>query len=400
MKTTQMSITQSGLIITLASGILSACGGGGSEPAAVTPPPPTVTANFSSIQSGVFTVTCAVSGCHTGAGAPQGLRLDSANSYGMLVGVPSSEVPSVLRVAAGDPDNSYLIQKLEGTAASGAQMPFGRTPLPAATIATIRQWITDGAIDDRAASNNPIRVSSLSPMPDSTLTNSPTSIRAVFDREPDPSTVNGNTFMVEGSGGDGTFADGNEVLIVAGSITVPASNTSSAVFNLGGAVLADDTYQVSLLGSGASMILDMGGNALDGEYSGAFPSGDNAQGGDFQAEFTVATPAPAGATLDEIQAAVFTPMCSRCHSGPTGNTLPGGMNLSTADASFAALVGVASLEVPSLSRVLANDPDNSYLIQKLEGTAAVGARMPLGGAALDPAVIANIRTWISNGAQR
>ena len=76
------------------------------------------------------------------------------------------------------------------------------------------------------------------------------------------------------------------------------------------------------------------------------------------------------------------------------------MNLSTADASFAALVGVASLEVPSLSRVLANDPDNSYLIQKLEGTAAVGARMPLGGAALDPAVIANIRTWISNGAQR
>jgi hypothetical protein len=48
-------------------------------------------------------------------------------------------------VEAGDPDNSYLIQKLEGTASEGAQMPFGGPPLDQAVIDDIRQWIADGA---------------------------------------------------------------------------------------------------------------------------------------------------------------------------------------------------------------------------------------------------------------
>jgi hypothetical protein len=61
------------------------------------------------------------------------------------IGVPSTEVPSVLRVAPGNPDASYLIQKLEGHAAVGARMPFGGPYLDTATIAVIRQWITAGA---------------------------------------------------------------------------------------------------------------------------------------------------------------------------------------------------------------------------------------------------------------
>jgi hypothetical protein len=307
-----------------------------------------------------------------------------------------------MRVAVGDPANSYLIQKLEGSALIGEQMPFGGPALSQAMIDVIRQWITDGAIDDRAQANSPIQVSSLSPLPGSTLATAPTAITAVFDREPDASTVSANTFILEGSGGDTTFGDGNEVSITAASITVPGANTSTAVFDLTGVALADDTYQVRLLGSGASMILDMGANALDGEFSGGFPSGDGTEGGDFEAEFVVATPVSAGATLDEIQAAVFTPTCSNagCHTGPTGNILPGGMDLTDANASFNSLVGVASLQVPALSRVAANDPDNSYLIQKLEGTAAGGIRMPFGGGALDPALIADIREWISNGAPR
>ena len=64
--------------------------------------------------------------------------------------------------------------------------------------------------------------------------------------------------------------------------------------------------------------------------------------------------------------------------------------------SYAQLVGVASSQNPGILRVAANDPDNSYLIQKLEG--AAGARMPLGAAPLDPEVIAAIRLWIANGA--
>lgn len=395
------------LISMLASGTLAGCGGGSGygDGAPPDPPPPPDSPpfgpNFSEIQAGLFTPTCAVSGCHTGAGAPQGLRLDEANSFGLLVGVASTEVPSILRVAPGDPDNSYLIQKLEGTASVGEQMPLGGPPLAQSTIDVIRQWIIDGAIDDREASSAPIRVTSLSPMPDSELDAAPSEIIAMFDRELDVSTVNSNTFIVEASGGDGTFSDGNEEQITAAEITT-SSNGMTATFDLGGVALADDSYRVRLLGSGASIILDLDANALDGEFSGTFPSGDGTEGGDFEAEFTVAAPSEMGATLDEIQAEVFTPTCSvsGCHTGPMGDTLPGGMDLTDADASFANLVGVASIEVPELSRVEAGDPDNSYLIQKLEGTASEGDRMPLGGPPLDQALIDAIRQWIADGAER
>jgi hypothetical protein len=83
--------------------------------------------------------------CHSGASAPQGLRLDASNSYANLVDVPSNEVPSLLRVEPGDPENSYLVQKIEGTADVGGQMPLGGPPLNATMIALIRQWIGEGA---------------------------------------------------------------------------------------------------------------------------------------------------------------------------------------------------------------------------------------------------------------
>ena len=111
---------------------------------------------------------------------------------------------------------------------------------------------------------------------------------------------------------------------------------------------------------------------------------------------TVANAAPV--TLTQIQADVFSPACSGCHSGPTGNSLPGGMNLSSANDSHAALVNVQSLQVGALNRVTPGDPDNSYLIQKLEGTHTVGSRMPQGGPFLDQATVDSIRQWITDGA--
>jgi len=64
--------------------------------------------------------------CHSGAGAPQGLQLDAAHSYALLVGVPSNEEPGLLRVQPGVPGSSYIALKLEGSSAIvGAQMPFG-----------------------------------------------------------------------------------------------------------------------------------------------------------------------------------------------------------------------------------------------------------------------------------
>ncbi|MDH5454588.1 MAG: Ig-like domain-containing protein [Gammaproteobacteria bacterium] len=386
------------VIASLIGALFSGCTGGDGSSLPARVPPGAIGPNFSEIQASILEPNCATIGCHLGAAAPQGLRLDSANSYAMLVSVASTEASSILRVAPGNPDNSYLIQKLEGTATVGAQMPLGAPALEQATIDVIRQWIGDGAFDDRLPSSNPIKVTSLSPDPGSTLSTAPANIVAMFDRELDVSTVNSMTFLLESSGGDGTFDDGNETAIGASGIS---AGPTTATFDLAGATLVNDTYRVRLLGSGPSIVMDLDANALDGEYFGTFPTGDNVQGGDFEATFLLDVPVSA-ATLDALQASVFTPSCavSGCHTGPTGGALPSGLNLSSADASFANLVGVASVQQPALSRVAVGDPDNSYLVQKVEGTAASGSRMPLGGGALDQALIDDLREWISNGANR
>jgi hypothetical protein len=365
------------------------------EGGADTPP---LAPTFSSIQANIFTPDCTV--CHAGANAPLGLRLDEVNSFGMLVGIPSVQVPGLLHVDPGAPDLSYLIHKLEGTAAIGGQMPLNAPALPQSTIDFVRQWITDGAMPDMPTTPpiNPVRVVSLSPPPDSTLDSLPPSVIAIFDREPDASTVNDLTFIVERSGGDGSFTEGNEVPITAASVSVPLNNPTSAVFDLTGVAPVEDTYRVRLLGSGPSIIQDIDANGLDGEFSGVFPSGNGAQGGDFIAMFEIAGIQP---TLESIQNNVFTPICSACHSGPTSgmeSDLPSGMDLSDVTASFNSLVNVASLEVPALFRVDPGDPDNSYLIHKLEGTQAVGAQMPDGGPFLPQDTIDVIRDWIQQGA--
>ena len=112
---------------------------------------------------------------------------------------------------------------------------------------------------------------------------------------------------------------------------------------------------------------------------------------------TVQNAAPV--TLSQIQAQVFGPTCSvsGCHSGGGGG-LPGVMNLTSAKASFNNLVNVPSLQMGSLDQIEPGDPDNSYLIRKIEGTASVGARMPFGGPFLDQATINMIRQWVSDGA--
>jgi uncharacterized protein (TIGR03118 family) len=113
------------------------------------------------------------------------------------------------------------------------------------------------------------------------------------------------------------------------------------------------------------------------------------------------TTPPPPVTLTQLQTQIFTPICSGCHTG-VGTALPGVQNL-TAGHTFASIVGVASIEQPTLMRIKPNDPTNSYLIQKIEGTAATGARMPFGCPAvgnpcLDQATIDRVKAWVSQGA--
>lgn len=133
---------------------LAACGGGSGEgldangrPLTENGGTPTqLQPTFASIQANVLTPICV--GCHAGAAAPVGLRLDTSSSYALLVGVASGESGSLKRVDPGNPDGSYLIQKIEGRAAVGARMPLGGPYLDQATINVIRQWIANGAAKD------------------------------------------------------------------------------------------------------------------------------------------------------------------------------------------------------------------------------------------------------------
>jgi len=94
--------------------------------------------------------------CHGGSGTPQYAGLmnldDPSQAYGEIVNVPSMELPTMDRVEPSDPDNSYLLHKVEGTqgtvGGSGSRMPLGGPYLSTDELDGIRGWIEDGALDN------------------------------------------------------------------------------------------------------------------------------------------------------------------------------------------------------------------------------------------------------------
>lgn len=94
---------------------------------------------------------------------------------------------------------------------------------------------------------------------------------------------------------------------------------------------------------------------------------------------------------------VFTGSCatsSACHAAPGQE----GLVLSPGQA-YSHLVNVSSTEVPALWRVRPAKTDSSYVVNKIEGTQAVGVRMPPSGSALSAATIQKIKTWITKDAK-
>jgi hypothetical protein len=82
-------------------------------------------------------------------------RLDMTTrmlAYRNLVGVgamgPSCMGGDRVRVVAGDPARSLLLEKVNPMPSCGARMPRGAMPLTAAEIALIRGWIAAGARND------------------------------------------------------------------------------------------------------------------------------------------------------------------------------------------------------------------------------------------------------------
>lgn len=111
-------------------------------------PAPEPVAAFADVQARIFDRNCATSGCHAGSSPAQGMNLSAGVARRNIVGVASRQQPSLLRIDPGDPDNSYLVQKVEGRAASGSRMPLGRSALSPELIQLLRDWVAAGATAD------------------------------------------------------------------------------------------------------------------------------------------------------------------------------------------------------------------------------------------------------------
>ena len=116
-------------------------------------PSPNLQPTFSSIRTEIFENTdmagrtsCVT--CHTDQGRSPSANLNlRADPYSALVNAPSRARAGAVLVVPGDPDNSYLIQKLEGrTGIAGLRMPRNGPPyLTDGQMLIIRRWIETGA---------------------------------------------------------------------------------------------------------------------------------------------------------------------------------------------------------------------------------------------------------------
>ena len=117
----------------------------------LTGPTPNLEPTFTSIQRDILTTgdssgRPACTNCHNGNPFVPG-NYTGSNAYAALVNAQSREKPNLVRVAPGDPDNSYMVQKLEGGPnIVGERMPRGGGPfLSSGQMLVIRRWIAEGA---------------------------------------------------------------------------------------------------------------------------------------------------------------------------------------------------------------------------------------------------------------
>lgn len=125
------------------------------------------------------------------------------------------------------------------------------------------------------------------------------------------------------------------------------------------------------------------GSATSGESVGATPTQDLG----------------APVSYQEVQAVFEKYGCTGCHPGVNPS-----LDL-TEGKSYENLVGIQALEDPTLYRVVAGDPEKSFLYLKMGGDPpvadipAIGTRMPPGAPPPDPADLDLVRRWILQGAK-
>jgi len=96
----------------------------------------------------IFNRRCAIGGCHTVISARADMVLAPGHAYDSLVNQPGYLYSQLDRVEPGDAANSWLVRMIEdddGARFSYSRMPLGGQPLTRNQIATIVNWIENGA---------------------------------------------------------------------------------------------------------------------------------------------------------------------------------------------------------------------------------------------------------------
>lgn len=148
-----------------------ACSSSDSSPSTTTTTPPHA---YKENVYPILQVNCALSACHgasqdgSGLGPPLGVHIspsDPEDAYKSLVGKPSTRFVGTNLVEPGDPDNSLVMRKMDGTQAELKSCPAncGEAMPPSSNDSTpngsdqllsqkkrdtVRAWIKDGAKDD------------------------------------------------------------------------------------------------------------------------------------------------------------------------------------------------------------------------------------------------------------
>ena len=106
-------------------------------------------ATFTEVNDDLLSTSCALSSCHgSGTGELTLTADDPKGNFDALVGVASDQLPDLQRVKPGDPDNSYLVMKLEGHADivdDAMPPPSGLLDSDPDLVDRVRSWIEDGA---------------------------------------------------------------------------------------------------------------------------------------------------------------------------------------------------------------------------------------------------------------
>jgi hypothetical protein len=131
-------------------GALTACGGG----------VPVAQPKLGDIQQKIFNNSCTFSSCHSESGHKGALVLTTGRSFAELVNKAADNEAAnragKKRVVPGNPDASFLFQKvnrtgarfcdpLDNPACEGEEMPSQNERLPQQWVDAIRQWILEGA---------------------------------------------------------------------------------------------------------------------------------------------------------------------------------------------------------------------------------------------------------------